>query len=517
MGNRILKSNEQEEQKPKPTNDKGVVEKIDNDDECQSDKSNNMIIHTTSESPNNVVNDKNDNDTTTLDDVVVDSSNTVIAIEHNNNNDDDDDEEDDDIINTTRNNNQNNNRINDNDNETTRFFTLPSFLNFIRNISSTQQSTPIHQSGVIMNDDDHPSPISISPLRPMNQLFFSTPFNNVKNTTKSSSSRQVHQPMDVVGNELEIEEGTPADKALKANAKVKVTRVGKAARYMNAQTIRKLWNRQFGNIKGKPPRVPQRRWSDNDIGMEPFGVLDGLSEGSEEDEMDDDDDDDDEYDDEGEEILVKRSPEMGPRRMSHHELDSIELSHHDFQEIPKTGTEDDPDATYVGYDSSKFGEATIALHDKHGKKQDLRIMFDKFKRINTTRANTRRGKKEASRNYVKGKVIEEEHELYTLSIAVMLGLRYAIYQTHLQLENDKKDKRFWLDSEEFMRMEKYVFRPDGRYKTPPHKLGHTFKFKDYAPVPFAYIRRMFGINEYEFIHSVCGNANFIEFISNAKR
>ena len=52
----------------------------------------------------------------------------------------------------------------------------------------------------------------------MNQLFFSTPFNNVKNTTKSSSSRQVHQPMDVVGNELEIEEGTPADKALKANA-----------------------------------------------------------------------------------------------------------------------------------------------------------------------------------------------------------------------------------------------------------------------------------------------------------
>ena len=67
-----------------------------------------------------------------------------------------------------------------------------------------------------------------------------------------------------------------------------------------------------------------------------------------------------------------------------------------------------------------------------------------------------------------------------------------------------------------MRMEKYVFRPDGRKNTPPHKLGHTFKFKDYSPVPFAYIRRMFGINEYEFIHSVCGNANFIEFISNAK-
>ena len=29
--------------------------------------------------------------------------------------------------------------------------------------------------------------------------------------------------------------------------------------------------------------------------------------------------------------------------------------------------------------------------------------------------------------------------------------------THRQLENDRREKRFWLDSEEFMRMEKYVF------------------------------------------------------------
>ena len=52
--------------------------------------------------------------------------------------------------------------------------------------------------------------------------------------------------------------------------------------------------------------------------------------------------------------------------------------------------------------------------------------------------------------------------------------------------------------------------------TPPHQLTHTFKFKDYSPKAFAYIRRLFGINEYEFLSSVCGNASFIEFISNAK-
>lgn len=52
--------------------------------------------------------------------------------------------------------------------------------------------------------------------------------------------------------------------------------------------------------------------------------------------------------------------------------------------------------------------------------------------------------------------------------------------------------------------------------TPPHLLNHTFKFKDYSPLAFAYLRRMFGVNEYDFLLSVCGNANYIEFQSNAK-
>lgn len=67
-----------------------------------------------------------------------------------------------------------------------------------------------------------------------------------------------------------------------------------------------------------------------------------------------------------------------------------------------------------------------------------------------------------------------------------------------------------------MNTEKYIFRPSGGPKTPPHQLGHTFKFKDYSPAAFAYLRRVFGVNEFDFLVSVCGNANFIEFISNAK-
>lgn len=56
----------------------------------------------------------------------------------------------------------------------------------------------------------------------------------------------------------------------------------------------------------------------------------------------------------------------------------------------------------------------------------------------------------------------------------------------------------------------------GGPRTPAHQLHHTFKFKDYSPMAFAYLRRMFGVNEFDFLLSVCGNANFIEFISNAK-
>ena len=331
------------------------------------------------------------------------------------------------------------------------------------------------------------------------------PVGGGRDTTKKSTGTTSPSPVDV-GPELEIEDGTPAAAALKANAQIKVTKVGKAARYMNAQAIKRLvkktkvWgNRKgSGNKRGKPPRVPEivRRWSDNDVMVDTVKAeLKQIVEDEEDEEQD---------------LSARKSGSgstSGTGRVGH-ELDSKEMKSSDFRVIPKKGDEEDPDATYVGYDVEQ--PPTITLHDKHGKKQEIK-MFGKMKE----RSQKRKDRRE-SRNYVKGRLIEEEHELYTLSIAVMLGLRYAIYQTHRQLENDKQEKRFWLDSEEFMRMEKYVFRPDGRHNTPPHKLGHTFKFKDYSPVPFAYIRRMFGINEYEFIHSVCGNANFIEFISNAK-
>jgi len=120
------------------------------------------------------------------------------------------------------------------------------------------------------------------------------------------------------------------------------------------------------------------------------------------------------------------------------------------------------------------------------------------------------------RSYVKGKVIDRQHELFIMSIAIMLGMRTSIGRTNMQMAETSHDERRWLDGEDLMAVEKYIFPPRGGQITPPHQLNHTFKFKDYSPHAFAYLRRMFGVNEYEFLLSVCGNANYIEFQSNAK-
>ena len=65
-----------------------------------------------------------------------------------------------------------------------------------------------------------------------------------------------------------------------------------------------------------------------------------------------------------------------------------------------------------------------------------------------------------------------------------------------------------------------------KYKFPPHQfylgsntskpLPHKYKFKVYAPLVFARIRSLFGVEKQTFLHSICGKFNFYEFASNAR-
>ncbi|KAL7540246.1 hypothetical protein ACHAXR_009969 [Thalassiosira sp. AJA248-18] len=154
---------------------------------------------------------------------------------------------------------------------------------------------------------------------------------------------------------------------------------------------------------------------------------------------------------------------------------------------------------------------------KHGVDDDAFAHFHGPKSVRKF-INRRRSKEESKnqRSYVKGKVIDGKHELYTMSIAVMFGMRTSIGRTNMAMSQTAHNERRWLDNDDLMAVEKYEFPPRGSDMTPPHQLNHTFKFKDYSPLAFAYLRRMFGVNEYDFLLSVCGNANYIEFQSNAK-
>jgi len=289
-------------------------------------------------------------------------------------------------------------------------------------------------------------------------------------------------PRSMVGtNDLTIEEGTPAAEALRANAEVHVTKFGKFGRFMNAQIVRRIFKKRilqkgnYGSQRGKPPRVPSLRNQEGELEMGSVPrELNDLPEVNEEEEN----------------MSHFKKPADGASTL---ESEKDELSLHS-NAYSLLGSKPRENVTFL---------------DARGKTQELSLKKWKKKM-------KRKQKKNARKSYVKGKVIDRKHELYTLSIAVMLGLRTSIYLINDQLEDDKKNDRCWLESNDFMRVEKYVFRPTGGPKTPPHQLAHTFKFKDYSPLPFAYIRRMFGVNEYEFLQSVCLNANFIEFISNAK-
>ncbi|KAL7578372.1 hypothetical protein ACA910_012774 [Epithemia clementina (nom. ined.)] len=277
------------------------------------------------------------------------------------------------------------------------------------------------------------------------------------------------EELDYLGIEPAIGEGTPAAEALRASAAVRVSRVGKAARAVNMQAVRKLVKRATGTsksgvVKGKPPRLPptsgQQEWSD--------------------------DEEDEEDDDQINETQVhQQTTPPPPSKPSPQQL------------IPK-----DPMPDNVVAGTAEAGKKVLGAVDPHDMLKVLRWRKKK------------KGQENKPKSYTKGKVIDGEHELYTLSIAVMIGVRTSISKTNNVL-NSGPSKR-WVLPQDYRTTEKYEFRPKGGTGMPSHQLAHTFKFKDYAPVVFAYLRRMAGINEFDFLISVCGNANFIEFISNAK-
>lgn len=65
-----------------------------------------------------------------------------------------------------------------------------------------------------------------------------------------------------------------------------------------------------------------------------------------------------------------------------------------------------------------------------------------------------------------------------------------------------------------------MFKPEGNstapFPTPPHKLNFTFTFKDYMTNVFRAVRALSNIEEADYMLSLAGDFNYIEFIANSK-
>jgi 1-phosphatidylinositol-4-phosphate 5-kinase len=130
----------------------------------------------------------------------------------------------------------------------------------------------------------------------------------------------------------------------------------------------------------------------------------------------------------------------------------------------------------------------------------------------------KRKQKKFDKNF-KGKVIDGKHELYVLSSGMMLGIRCAIGGSSIGGASGLRPETP-LTPKDFAYTQHLNFPKEGSSVpgniTPPHSLAHSFKFKSYAPRVFGCIRSSFDIDVGDFMNSVCGNYNFLEFISNSK-
>lgn len=156
------------------------------------------------------------------------------------------------------------------------------------------------------------------------------------------------------------------------------------------------------------------------------------------------------------------------------------------------------------------------------------------------------GSRAINTNHVNGRKIDRKHAQYALSLGMMLGIRECVGGVTSLCEEemlpDVLDEEDYYSNDggeverhklmfECARVQKYTFTSDPhalrtaeqRNKSKSilsrksrRSLPYSYEFKAYAPLVFAKLRKAFGVERQQFLHSISGKFNFIEFMSNAK-
>jgi hypothetical protein len=108
----------------------------------------------------------------------------------------------------------------------------------------------------------------------------------------------------------------------------------------------------------------------------------------------------------------------------------------------------------------------------------------------------------------KHRKINKQHPEFELTYDMMLGIRTVVGKTEAQPHEKLTDS-------DFKQTIKLKFPGRGGMTTPAHQM-RDFKFKDYSPEVFRLIREKFDINPADYLMCVCGNFQYLEFVSNSK-
>jgi len=120
--------------------------------------------------------------------------------------------------------------------------------------------------------------------------------------------------------------------------------------------------------------------------------------------------------------------------------------------------------------------------------------------------------------HVSGQKIDMKHTQFALSAGMMLGVRNTVGGVNSISEEANFDEtKPMVLEEECARVERVKIPPGAYFISSQFaSLPYKYKFKAYAPHIFSRIREHAGVDKQRFLHSICGNDAFIEFVSNAK-
>uniref|UniRef100_M4CGC5 Phosphatidylinositol 4-phosphate 5-kinase n=2 Tax=Brassica campestris TaxID=3711 RepID=M4CGC5_BRACM len=109
-----------------------------------------------------------------------------------------------------------------------------------------------------------------------------------------------------------------------------------------------------------------------------------------------------------------------------------------------------------------------------------------------------------------GETISKGHRNYELMLNLQLGIRHAVGKQAAVVSLDLKHSAFDPKEKVWTR-----FPPEGTKYTPPHQ-SSEFKWKDYCPLVFRSLRKLFKVDPADYMLSICGNDALRELSSPGK-